>query len=213
MTGVNTFLGITGVKSAEICYTGAMAEKTKKDNVISIRGPGRPPFQWTPEIEEYILSKIIAGNSIRAIVRTAREEDYKGKPFPSVETLMVYAASNPEFSVRYARAKELQQDMMAEELLDIIDGRHPDFADADLGQRKESMEARKWVMGKLRRKKWGDIKVQEVTGADGQPLIQPQVIDTRNLPPEAQAALYQALQLIKAQQEAEDISHTEGQDT
>lgn len=185
-----------------------MAEKTKKDNVVSIRGTGRPPFQWTPEIEEYILSKIIAGYSLRALVQKAREEDYKGKLFPSVDTLMVYAASNEEFSLRYARAKELQQDMMAEELLDIIDGRHPDFAAADLGQRKESMEARKWVMGKLRRKKWGDIKVQEVTGADGQPLIQPQVIDTRNLPPEAQAALYQALQVIKAQQEAEDINAT-----
>lgn len=183
-----------------------MAGKSDRDNVVAIRGKGRPPFQWTPEIEEYILSKIVAGFSIRALVNKAREEDYKGKPFPSVETLMVYAASNPEFSARYARAKELQQDMMAEELLDIIDGRHPDFANAELGQRKESMEARKWVMGKLRRKKWGDVKVTEVTGGDGQPLIPPQVIDTRSLSPEAQAALYQALQVIKAQNEAEDVN-------
>ena len=182
-----------------------------KDNVISIRKTGRPPFQWTPEIEEYIISKIIAGLSIRAIVTKAREEDYKGKPFPSVETLMVYAASNAEFSARYARAKELQQDMMAEELLDIIDGRHPDFATAELGQRKESVEARKWIMGKLRRKRWGDVKVTEVTGGDGQPLIPPQVIDTRSLTPEAQAALYQALQVIKAQNEAEDVQPQEGE--
>jgi hypothetical protein len=189
-----------------------MTGKSDRDNVVAIRGKGRPPFQWTPEIEEYILSKIVAGFSIRALVNKAREEDYKGKPFPSVETLMVYAASNPEFSARYARAKELQQDMMAEELLDIIDGRHPDFANAELGQRKESMEARKWVMGKLRRKKWGDVKVTEVTGSDGQPLIPPQVIDTRSLSPEAQAALYQALQVIKAQNEAEDIQPQETQE-
>ena len=183
-----------------------MTEKSGKDNVVAMRKTGRPPFQWTPEIEDYILEKIIAGYSIRAIVAKAREEDYKGKPFPGVDTLMVYAASNEAFSVRYARAKELQQDMMAEELLDIIDGRHPDFANAELGQRKESMEARKWVMGKLRRKKWGDVKVTEVTGSDGQPLIPPQVIDTRSLTPEAQAALYQALQVIKAQAEAEDVN-------
>jgi hypothetical protein len=185
-----------------------MTGKSGKDNVVAIRGKGRPPFQWTPEIENYILEKIIAGHSIRTLVAKARDEDYKGQPFPGVDTLMVYAASNEAFSARYARAKELQQDMMAEELLDIIDGRHPDFANAELGQRKESMEARKWVMGKLRRKKWGDVKVTEVTGGDGQPLLPPQVIDTRSLSPEAQAALYQALQVIKAQNEAEDVNST-----
>lgn len=193
-------------------YNERMSGKSNKDNVVSIRGKGRPPFQWTPEIEDYILKKIIAGHSIRSIVAKAREEDYKGKPFPSVDTLMVYAASSPDFSARYARAKELQQDMMAEELLDIIDGRHPDFANAELGQRKESMEARKWIMGKLRRKRWGDIKVTEVTGGDGQPLIPPQVIDTRSLSPEAQAALYQALQVIKAQNEAVDVNPTTGEE-
>lgn len=186
-----------------------MTGKSDRNNVVSIRGKGRPPFQWTPEIEDYILEKIIAGHSIRSIVAKAREEDYKGKPFPGVDTLMVYAASNPDFSVRYARAKELQQDMMAEELLDIIDGRHPDFVNAELGQRKESMEARKWIMGKLRRKKWGDVKTTEVTGADGAPLIQPQVIDTRSMDPEAQMALYNALQIVVAQQQAEDSQYTE----
>ena len=63
-------------------------------------------------------------------------------------------------------------------------------------------------MGKLRRKRWGDVRVTEVTGGDGQPLIPPQVIDTRSLTPEAQAALYQALQVIKAQNEAEDVNPT-----
>lgn len=180
-----------------------------KDSDVTIRGRGRPSFPWTPEIEEYILSKIISGFSIRAIVTMARDTDFKGEPFPAVDTLMVYAASNPDFSVRYARAKELQQDMMAEELLDIIDGRHPDFTDTELSQRKESMEARKWIMGKLRRKKWGDVKVTEVTGADGAPLIQPQVINTRSMTPEAQMALYEALQLVAAQNDAEDAEYTE----
>lgn len=182
----------------------------ESDKIIKLgRAKGRPPFQWTPEIEDYILSKIIAGHSIRSIVQMARDGDYKGKPFPAVDTLMVYAASNPDFSVRYARAKELQQDMMAEELLDIIDGRHPDFANAELGQRKESMEARKWIMGKLRRKKWGEVKVTEVTGADGKDLIPPQTIDPRSLSKEAKAALYQALQIATAQQEATDAQITE----
>lgn len=202
-------MGKTSPDPIILCYDAPMSDRPKKDNVVSMRGKGRPPFQWTPELEDYILAQIIAGHSIRAIVQKAREEDYKGKPFPSVDTLMVYAASDPDFSLRYARAKELQQDMMAEELLDIIDGRHPDFVNAELGQRKESMEARKWVMGKLRRKKWGDVKTTEVTGADGAPLMQPQILDTRNMPPEAQMALYEALQIVMAQNNAEEGQFTE----
>lgn len=188
-----------------------MASKPRKSQGKPDKAPtrmGRPPFQWTPELEEYILAKIVAGHSLRAICQQAKEE-YTLGPTPSVDTLMVYAASNENFSLRYARAKELQQDMMAEELLDIIDGRHPDFVNAELSQRKESVEARKWVMGKLRRKKWGEVKTTELTGADGTPLIQPQVIDTRSMEPEAQMALYNALQLVMAQQSAEDGQYTE----
>jgi len=98
---------------------------------------------------------------------------------------------------------------MAEEIIDIIDGRHSDFRLMDLEERKASVETRKWLMGKLRRKKYGDVKTTEVTGADGAPLLQPQVIDTRSMTPEAQAALYQALQIVAAQEEAEDAEYEE----
>jgi hypothetical protein len=103
----------------------------------------------------------------------------------------------------------MSQDFMAEDIIDIIDGRHSDFMQSDLDERKASVEERKWVMGKLRRKKWGEVKTTEITGADGAPLIQPQVIDTRSMTPEAQAALYQALQIVAAQEEAEDTEYTE----
>lgn len=187
-----------------------MARKPKSQPPEELKPParmGRPPFPWTEEIKEYILEKIIAGHSIRKVVELAKEE--KITPFPSIDTITVYAAVNEDFSGKYARAKELQQDMMAEDLLDIIDGRHPDFIDAELSQRKESMLARQWVMGKLRRKKWGDVKHTEVTGANGAPLIQPQVINARDMTPEARAALYNALQLAVAQQEAEDGEYIE----
>jgi len=190
-----------------------MADKTKKDNVIALK-KGRPPFQWNPELEQFILRGVFANKSLREIEQLGFEEYGKGA-FPSSMTIKNYLASNDDFLSRYMRAKDLAQDFMAEDLIDIMDGRHPDFVNAELGQRKESAEIRKWVMGKLRRKKWGDVKVTEVTGGDGAPLIPPQVINTRSLTPEAQAALYQALQVIKAQQEAEDINATttEEQDT
>lgn len=193
-------------------YNLRMAKKSNKSNDVDApngqleakpsRAVGRPSFPWTDEIKEYILEMIISGHSLRAIVGQAKSDGFD--VFPSLNTIMVYATLNNEFAEQYARAKNYQQDMMAEDIIDIIDGRHPDFANAELGQRKESMEARKWVMGKLRRKKWGEVKMAEITGADGAPLIQPQVLNTRDMTPEARVALYNALQLATAQAAAED---------
>ena len=185
-----------------------MARKPKQNNEPKLPVKmGRPAFAWTPEIEDYIWTKMIAGMSLRSLVARAKD-DFTGV-FPSYDTIMERIKNDRNFSEQYARVKDLQQDLLGEDLIDIIDGIHPQFAAADLAQRKASVEERKWVMGKLRRKKWGEVKVTEVTGADGTPLIQPQVIPTRHLSPEAQAALYNALQIAVAQQEAVDGEYTE----
>ena len=191
-------------------YNHRMAKKPDKSegNVVPFRRMGRPPFKWTRELEDFIISCILANKSMREIEELGIQEFGK-KEFPSSMTIKNYLASNEEFFARYTRAKDLSQDFMAEDLIDIIDGRHPDFVDEDLSQRKASVEERKWVMGKLRRKKWGEVKVTEVTGADGTPLIQPQVLNTRDMSPDARAALYNALQLAVAQSEAEEAEYTE----
>lgn len=171
---------------------------------------GRPPFQWNDALEEFIISCVIGGMSLRQIVQTGRQEF---KTFPSDMSIKNHLAASSEFMSKYAIAKELAQDLMAEDIVDIIDGRFPGFENEELDQRKASAEIRKWVMGKLRRKKWGEIKTTEVTGADGTPLVQPQILDTRNMPPEAQMALYDALQIVMAQQNAEDGQFTEEETT
>lgn len=176
--------------------------------IVKLHRAGRPPFNWTKELEDFIISCVLANKSMREI-ETAGIEEYGKGVFPSAMTIKNYLASNDDFLSRYTRAKDLSQDFMAEDLVDIIDGRHPDFVDAELSQRKESAEVRKWIMGKLRRKKWGEVKTTELTGADGAPLMQPQIINTRQMTPEARAALYNALQLAVAQQEAEDGEYTE----
>ena len=204
------FMGKCSFLAENMRYNHRMAKKPDKsgDNVIPLRKTGRPPFQWTPELEDFVISCVLANKSMREI-ETMGVEDYGKGNFPSSMTIKNYLASNDEFFARYTRAKDLSQDFMAEDLIDIIDGRHPDFVDAELSQRKESVEARKWIMGKLRRKKWGEVKTTEVTGADGAPLLQPQVLNTRQMDPDTRAALYNALQLAVAQQEAEDAEYTE----
>lgn len=185
-----------------------MARKSKdQDNPQSEVAPapqrGRPPFPWTKELEDYIITCVLANKSLRQIEEEG-VRDWGEKNFPSTMTIKNYLGSNEDFFSRYTRAKDLAQDFMAEDIIDIIDGRHPDLPLADLEQRKASVEARKWIMGKLRRKKWGEVKLQEITGANGAPLVQPQIINTRAMSPETKMALYQALQIAAAQAEAED---------
>lgn len=171
------------------------------------RNVGRPAFVWTDELENFIIEGVLANLSLSQICVEGEREFPEG--FPSDGTVKNYLSSNQEYFTRYTRAKDLSQDFMAEEIIDIIDGRHKDFRVMDLEERKASVETRKWLMGKLRRKKYGDVKTTEVTGADGAPLMQPQVIDTRSMTPEAQMALYEALQLVAAQNDAEDVEYTE----
>lgn len=215
-------------KRKKISYTDEMARKAKQEqpqqggepahlpailDAVAQPAPklrrqrGRPVFPWTEELENFILEGAISNLSLGQIIIEGQREFPEG--FPCAATIKAYATANQDFSARYARAKDMSQDWMAEEIIDIIDGRHVDFRLADLDERKASVEERKWVMGKLRRKKWGEVKTTEITGADGAPLVQPQVLDTRSLSPDAQAALYQALQIVAAQNEAEDAEYTE----
>lgn len=192
----------------EIGYNRHMSDPT---GIIEFRNAfgGRPKFKFTPEIEDFILSGVVSGLSLRIIYDEGKAHFGGEGKFPSPALMKIYVASNAEFQARYARAKDISQDIMAEDLIDIIDGTHPQFAEADLAQRKASVEERKWIMGKLRRKKWGEVKVTEVTGADGQSLIPSQTIDPRTLPAEAKAALYDALQMAIAQTNATDAKVTE----
>lgn len=208
---VNKYFVENRIFCGELCYNLRMARKPKSQPPEEPKPPakmGRPPFNWTRELEDFIISGVLANKSMRQIELDG-EAEYGKTSFPSSVTIKNYLASNDDFLNRYARAKDLSQDFMAEDLVDIIDGRHPDFIDAELSQRKESIETRKWIMGKLRRKKWGEVKHTEITGADGAPLLQPQVINARDMNPEARAALYNALQLATAQYDAEEGEYTE----
>lgn len=184
-----------------------MSNAPENDKPVARRGRGRPRFEWTDQIEAFLWRMMVAGLSLRAIVQIAKSDEFKNTPFPSFDVIMDRIREDAEFGNKYHQMKAIQSDLLAEDIVDIIDRRHPDYITADLEERKAAVTERKWLMGRLSRKKWGDIKMTmtEVTGANGAPLIPPQVVDTRDMTPEAQAALYQALQIIKAQAEAEDI--------
>lgn len=86
-----------------------------------------------------------------------------------------------EFANRYARAKELQAEAFADEIVEIAD-EPPELVVDDAGAaridnafvqyQRLRIESRKWVSARLLPKKYGDKIQQEVTGANGGPIQQ-----------------------------------------
>lgn len=89
-----------------------------------------------------------------------------------------------EFSDKYARACAVRAELLFEEMIQIADntedGKVIEESDtngkkvttSDMTQhRKLKIETRKWVIGKMNPKKYGDKNTTEITGKDGVPLI------------------------------------------
>jgi hypothetical protein len=175
--------------------------------VLNTNKTGRPSFEWTPAMEEEILAGIVAGKAIRQVVLEGSEA------LPSVDTIYRRLATDKGFSERYTHAREMQQDTYAEEIVAIADGLHPLFVGKEADEKRLAIETRKWIMGKLRPKKYNDKIIAEITGKDGAPLIPTKNIDVATLTEEQRDALRFAITAIESRDgEVEDIEYNEGED-
>ena len=131
------------------------------------------PSDYTDGIAKTICLRIADGESLRSV---CLDDD-----MPDKSTVMRWLAKHDDFRDQYARARELQADSIFDEILDIADDGSNDWMerkDSDgnnIGWRENGeamrrsalrVDARKWMAGKLRPKKYGE-KVQH-TGADGE---------------------------------------------
>lgn len=89
-------------------------------------------------------------------------------------SVLDYIRENPDAANRYARAKELQMDYLAEEILDISDDSTNDTLYTEKGEMENKewtnrsklrVDTRKWLMSKLAPKKYGD-KVDVTSGGN-----------------------------------------------
>lgn len=119
---------------------------------------GRPPYQWTQEVEDEIFRRISDGESIRSICK----DDW----LPSWTTVNKRLAVDAEFATRYARAREDQADKIFDEILEIVDSTNPENAQVA----RLRMDARKWMAGKLRPKVYGEKSTSVHENPDGTPL-------------------------------------------
>lgn len=133
------------------------------------------PSEFTQEIADAICERLINGESLRTIC--------DGDDLPAKSTVCRWLASNQEFRDQYARAREMQADILADETLDIADDGRNDWMEKRnqdgevvgwqvngeaIGRSKLRVEARRWYAGKLAPKRYSD-KLQ-LTDGDGKPL-------------------------------------------
>lgn len=118
---------------------------------------------YTEEAADIICERIANGESLKAIC----EEEGQ----PSKSTVFKWLSENDAFSDKYARAREAQADALFDDILTIADdGRNDwmerkDAEDENMGWRENGealrrsqlrIDARKWMAGKLRPKKYGE---------------------------------------------------------
>lgn len=128
------------------------------------------PTDYSEEIAAKICALIAtSSDGLRKIC-----EENSELPCPS--TIYLWLTKNESFSEQYARAREDQAQLLADEIVSIADttqvgvvvtekaeGTETKHADM-IEHRKLRIEARKWVASKLLPKKYGDKQQVEHTG-------------------------------------------------
>lgn len=123
-------------------------------------GLGRPS-DYTPELADEICTRLANGESLRAICSSDRDDW-----MPHIGTVLRWVGQHEEFREQYARAREIQAETMADEIIGIADDADID-AGAGVAKARLQVDARKWVASKLLPKKYGDKLQAEVSGPDG----------------------------------------------
>lgn len=139
------------------------------------KNKGGRPSGLTQEIADEICERLADGESLRSIC----EEEGK----PSKSMVMRWLRQAEWFRDQYTRAREMQADVLADEILNIADDGRNDWmernADGSKGWAENGealrrsqirIDARKWMAGKMRPKVYGDKITQEQSGPDGGPV-------------------------------------------
>jgi hypothetical protein len=124
-------------------------------------------MEFTENLFNDICSQVANGTALRKVLRDKKINPNQFYP---------YLRANPEADKQYAYAKERMADAMLDEIIEIADETSRDIIQTDDGhvidgfaaQRARVMiDTRKWAMGKLLPKKYGDKLQQDNISSDG----------------------------------------------
>lgn len=121
------------------------------------------PSRYNQRVVAKICSELAKGRSLRTVCSI--------EGMPGLDTVFRWIHEHKEFQEQYARAKQEAADAMAEDILDIADDGTNDWMEKQYGQDSEStwvvngealqrsklrVDTRKFLMAKMKPKKYGD---------------------------------------------------------
>jgi len=138
--------------------------------VQAMTNAGRPTI-FNPDVASRILARLMDGESLRSICLDDE--------MPCRSSVHVWLSANADFMDQYAKAREFQADTIFDEILDIADDGSNDWMErrdengGNIGWKENGeaisrsrlrVDARKWMAGKMRPKKYGEKLDLDVTG-------------------------------------------------
>lgn len=139
---------------------------------------------YTEEVADIICERIANGESLKAIC--------DDETMPSKPAVFRWLAANETFRNRYALARETQADALFDDILTIADNGQNDWMEKNFGEDTRWVEngealrrsqlridARKWMAGKLRPKKYGEKIDHTHAAPDGGAIVFKTVYETR----------------------------------
>lgn len=107
--------------------------------------------KYSDNLADIICERLVDGQSLRTICADA--------DMPDRVTVMRWLHVHESFATKYARARELQGDYLAEEIIHIVD------EEEDAQRARNRMLARQWYASKLKPKSYGDKQAVELSGS------------------------------------------------
>ncbi len=134
------------------------------------------PSDYNELVADQIVERLSEGLSLRQIC--------DAEDMPARSTVLRWVRDHASFRALYALARELQIDLMADEILDVADDGSNDWMEGRNGEEVVNGEAiarsrlrvdtRKWLLSKLMPKKYGDKL--ELAGDPAAPIVIEKVI-------------------------------------
>lgn len=181
------------------------------------------PSTYTEEVAAKICERIAQGKTLRAICRGDTDVEGVDSPgwCPHFTTVYDWLNQNEDFALRFARARDIGADAIAQETLDIADtpveGRiETDKVDRDgapytevrradmIEHRKLQIDTRLKLLSKWNPKKYGESSRLDIGNADGEPF---KIAGAADVDTAARiVALFAAVEKRLAAQDDEDYS-------
>lgn len=129
--------------------------------------------------EKYFLEICLElATSSKGLQTICDEGKAKDINFPCRKTVFVWMNKDAKLFKYYESAKELQVEALVDEIIDIADDKSSDYMINEKGQKvldRESVQrssikidTRKWIVGKLKRRKYGDDKDAKIAELENQ---------------------------------------------